>query len=64
MAVVHRYPKADVDPAPLYVDDGDALKRPGFDAPSVMCERPVGRHGRVPGNRLLLRLVAGGRDGA
>jgi hypothetical protein len=40
------------------------LKRPGFDAPSVMCERPVGRHGSVHSSRPRLRRVGVGRGGA
>src|SRR5699024_3048166 len=40
------------------------VKRPEFDAFSVMCDRPVGRHGFVHNSLLLLRLVGGARAGA
>jgi len=40
------------------------VKRPGFDAPSVMCERPVGRHGFVHSSRPRARRVGVGRGGA
>ena len=40
------------------------LMRPGFGAPSVMCERPGGRHGFVHSSRPRLRWVVVGRGGA
>ena len=40
------------------------LKRPGFDAPFVTCERPAGRHDCERSGRLRLRQVAVGRGGA
>ena len=50
---------------PLRIDaPSSALKHPGFDAPSVRCERPVGRHGSWHGSRLLLPWVGGALGGA
>ena len=40
------------------------MKRPGFDAPFVTCERPAGRHGCERSSRPRLRRVAVGRGGA
>jgi len=42
----------------------DILNRPGFDAPFVTCERPVGPHGCERSSRLRVRPVAAGRGGA
>ena len=40
------------------------MNRPGFRASSVMCERPVGRHGSSHSSRLRPQRVGVGRGGA
>jgi TnpA family transposase len=44
--------------------DGLKVKRPGFRAHSVTCDRPVGRHGLMHSSRPRARLVVDGRGGA
>ncbi len=46
------------------LEQDERLNRPGFHAPSVMCERPVGRHGLSHSSWLRLRSAVSGRGGA
>lgn len=54
-----RYPSIEVDPAPLFVDEGDVLTSAGSAAGLDLCLHLVRRdHGGAVANRLARRLVA------
>src|ERR1700754_1909742 len=57
--LARRYPKVHVDPAPLYVDEGDVLTSAGKTAGVDLCLHLVRRdHGAAVANQVARRIVA------